>query len=150
MHVSLVSLWQWGWDFSKHTTLMCSYYLVLIWMSSFSPNNHPPVNITGTPCCVTHYTTLLQSSSKTCPSSSSSSFFSCFVQPLKVVNRKHPPRDDWNNMSSQGEQEGDRSSQDMDQDICIKVSWLKKPKCHDQEWSVSSGICWSGQFCQKN
>ncbi|KAM9352588.1 ATP-binding cassette sub-family C member 8 isoform 3-T3 [Symphorus nematophorus] len=42
--------------------------------------------------------------------------------PLKVVNRKRPPRDDWNNYSSQGDHEGDGPSQDMDQDICIKIT----------------------------
>ncbi|XP_073328263.1 ATP-binding cassette sub-family C member 8 [Pagrus major] len=42
--------------------------------------------------------------------------------PLKVVNRKRPPRDDWNNYSSQGDHEGDGPSQDMDQDICIKIN----------------------------
>ncbi|XP_010764262.1 ATP-binding cassette sub-family C member 8-like [Notothenia coriiceps] len=41
--------------------------------------------------------------------------------PLKVVNRKRPPRDDWNNYSSQGDHEGDGPYQDMDQDICIKI-----------------------------
>ncbi|XP_053175738.1 ATP-binding cassette sub-family C member 8 isoform X3 [Scomber japonicus] len=41
--------------------------------------------------------------------------------PLKVVNRKRPPRDDWDNYSSQGEHEGDRHSQNVDQDICIKI-----------------------------
>uniref|UniRef100_A0A8D3CLS0 ATP-binding cassette, sub-family C (CFTR/MRP), member 8 n=1 Tax=Scophthalmus maximus TaxID=52904 RepID=A0A8D3CLS0_SCOMX len=41
------------------------------------------------------------SSSKSLPSSSSSSL-SRHLQPLKVVNRKRPPRDDWNNYSSQG------------------------------------------------
>ncbi|XP_022610020.1 ATP-binding cassette sub-family C member 8 [Seriola dumerili] len=41
--------------------------------------------------------------------------------PLKVVNRKRPPRDDWNNYSSQGDHEGNRPSQDVDQDICIKI-----------------------------
>ncbi|KAK1887899.1 ATP-binding cassette sub-family C member 8 [Dissostichus eleginoides] len=38
-----------------------------------------------------------------------------------VVNRKRPPRDDWNNYSSQGDHEGDGPYQDMDQDICIKI-----------------------------
>nr|XP_046250632.1 ATP-binding cassette sub-family C member 8 isoform X1 [Scatophagus argus] len=42
--------------------------------------------------------------------------------PLKVVNRKRPPRDDWNNYSSQGDHEGDGSFQDMDEDICIKIT----------------------------
>ncbi|XP_027128685.1 ATP-binding cassette sub-family C member 8 isoform X2 [Larimichthys crocea] len=42
--------------------------------------------------------------------------------PLKVVNRKRPPRDDWNNYSSQGDHEGDRAPQIMDQDICIKIT----------------------------
>ncbi|XP_028263881.1 ATP-binding cassette sub-family C member 8 [Parambassis ranga] len=42
--------------------------------------------------------------------------------PLKVVNRKRPLRDDWNNYSSQGDQEGDGPSQDMDQDICIRIT----------------------------
>uniref|UniRef100_A0A7N8XKX3 ATP-binding cassette, sub-family C (CFTR/MRP), member 8 n=1 Tax=Mastacembelus armatus TaxID=205130 RepID=A0A7N8XKX3_9TELE len=42
--------------------------------------------------------------------------------PLKVVNRKRPPRDDWNNYSLQGDHEGDGPSQDVDQDICIKIT----------------------------
>ncbi|XP_044212635.1 ATP-binding cassette sub-family C member 8 isoform X2 [Thunnus albacares] len=42
--------------------------------------------------------------------------------PLKVVNRKRPPRDDWNNYDSQGDHEGDGPSQDVDQDICIKIT----------------------------
>ncbi|XP_061773746.1 ATP-binding cassette sub-family C member 8 isoform X1 [Nerophis ophidion] len=42
--------------------------------------------------------------------------------PLKVVNRKRPPRDDWNNYaSSQGDNEGDGPSLVVDQDICIKI-----------------------------
>uniref|UniRef100_A0A1A8ELT6 ATP-binding cassette, sub-family C (CFTR/MRP), member 8 n=1 Tax=Nothobranchius korthausae TaxID=1143690 RepID=A0A1A8ELT6_9TELE len=42
--------------------------------------------------------------------------------PLKVVNRKRPPRDEWNNYSSQGEQGSDGPSQDVDRDICIKIT----------------------------
>ncbi|XP_039989869.1 ATP-binding cassette sub-family C member 8 isoform X2 [Xiphias gladius] len=42
--------------------------------------------------------------------------------PLKVVNRKRPPRDDWNNYSSQGDHEGNGPSQDVDQDLCIKIT----------------------------
>uniref|UniRef100_A0A8C3B347 ATP-binding cassette, sub-family C (CFTR/MRP), member 8 n=1 Tax=Cyclopterus lumpus TaxID=8103 RepID=A0A8C3B347_CYCLU len=42
--------------------------------------------------------------------------------PLKVVNRKRPPRDDWKNYSSPGDLEGDGSYQDVDQDICIKIT----------------------------
>ncbi|XP_078024170.1 ATP-binding cassette sub-family C member 8 isoform X7 [Epinephelus lanceolatus] len=42
--------------------------------------------------------------------------------PLKVVNRKRPPRDDWNNYSSQGDHEGDGPYKDVDQDICIKIT----------------------------
>ncbi|XP_049431365.1 ATP-binding cassette sub-family C member 8 isoform X1 [Epinephelus fuscoguttatus] len=42
--------------------------------------------------------------------------------PLKVVNRKRPPRDDWNNYSSQGDREGDGPYKDVDQDICIKIT----------------------------
>ncbi|XP_016531543.1 ATP-binding cassette sub-family C member 8 isoform X4 [Poecilia formosa] len=61
------------------------------------------------------------SSSKPFPSSSSS-FLSRYFQPLKVVNRKRPPRDEWNNYSSQGDQEGDGPSQEVDQDICIKIT----------------------------
>uniref|UniRef100_A0A3Q2DNN8 ATP-binding cassette, sub-family C (CFTR/MRP), member 8 n=1 Tax=Cyprinodon variegatus TaxID=28743 RepID=A0A3Q2DNN8_CYPVA len=38
------------------------------------------------------------------------------------LNRKHPPRDEWNNYSSQGDQESDRLSQEMGQDICIKIT----------------------------
>ncbi|AWP08746.1 putative ATP-binding cassette sub-family C member 8-like [Scophthalmus maximus] len=41
--------------------------------------------------------------------------------PLKVVNRKRPPRDDWNNYSSQGGGEGDGASQGVDLDTCIKI-----------------------------
>uniref|UniRef100_A0A3B4XS68 ATP-binding cassette, sub-family C (CFTR/MRP), member 8 n=1 Tax=Seriola lalandi dorsalis TaxID=1841481 RepID=A0A3B4XS68_SERLL len=59
------------------------------------------------------------SSSKSFPSLSLS--LSRHLQPLKVVNRKRPPRDDWNNYSSQGDHEGNRPSQDVDQDICIKI-----------------------------
>lgn len=67
--------------------------------------------------------TVLQSSSKPLPSSSLSSL-SRRPQPLKVVNRKRPPRDDWNNYSTQGDHEADRASLGMDQDTCIKVrSW---------------------------
>ncbi|XP_024862290.1 ATP-binding cassette sub-family C member 8 isoform X3 [Kryptolebias marmoratus] len=61
------------------------------------------------------------SSSKPFPSSSSS-FFSRYLQPLKVVNRKHPPRDEWNNYSSQGDQEVDGPSQEVERDICIKIT----------------------------
>ncbi|XP_029289597.1 ATP-binding cassette sub-family C member 8 [Cottoperca gobio] len=42
--------------------------------------------------------------------------------PLKVVNRKRSPRDDWNNYSSQGDHKGDGPCQDVDQDICIKIT----------------------------
>uniref|UniRef100_A0AAQ4S6M8 ATP-binding cassette, sub-family C (CFTR/MRP), member 8 n=1 Tax=Gasterosteus aculeatus aculeatus TaxID=481459 RepID=A0AAQ4S6M8_GASAC len=42
--------------------------------------------------------------------------------PLKVVNRKHPPRDDWKNYNSPGDHEGDGPYQDMDQDICFKIT----------------------------
>ncbi|XP_056138601.1 ATP-binding cassette sub-family C member 8 isoform X2 [Lampris incognitus] len=42
--------------------------------------------------------------------------------PLKVVNRKRPPRDDWNNYSSRMNSPGDGQSQDVDQDICIKIT----------------------------
>uniref|UniRef100_A0A8C9X171 ATP-binding cassette, sub-family C (CFTR/MRP), member 8 n=1 Tax=Sander lucioperca TaxID=283035 RepID=A0A8C9X171_SANLU len=62
--------------------------------------------------------------SKSFPSSSSSSL-SRHLQPLKVVNRKRPPRDDWNNYSSQGDHEGNRPYQEVDQDICIKVRETK-------------------------
>ncbi|XP_034390986.1 ATP-binding cassette sub-family C member 8 isoform X1 [Cyclopterus lumpus] len=63
------------------------------------------------------------SSSKPLPSSSSSSSsLSRHLQPLKVVNRKRPPRDDWKNYSSPGDLEGDGSYQDVDQDICIKIT----------------------------
>nr|XP_043892068.1 ATP-binding cassette sub-family C member 8 isoform X1 [Solea senegalensis] len=61
------------------------------------------------------------SSLKSFPSSSSSSL-SGGHQPLKVVNRKRAPRDDWNNYSSAGDHEGDGPSQDMDHDICIKLT----------------------------
>ncbi|KAJ4937524.1 hypothetical protein JOQ06_002159 [Pogonophryne albipinna] len=60
-------------------------------------------------------------SSKLLTSSFSSSSSSRHLKPLKVVNRKRPPRDDWNNYSSQGDHEGDGPYQDMDQDICIKI-----------------------------
>ncbi|XP_026032292.1 ATP-binding cassette sub-family C member 8 isoform X5 [Astatotilapia calliptera] len=42
--------------------------------------------------------------------------------PLKVVNRKRPTRDDWKNYGSEGNHEGDGPFQDVDQDICIKIS----------------------------
>ncbi|XP_051808765.1 ATP-binding cassette sub-family C member 8 isoform X1 [Acanthochromis polyacanthus] len=42
--------------------------------------------------------------------------------PLKVVNRKRPPRDDWNNYSSQGDHKGDGAPQDVDQNTCIKIT----------------------------
>ncbi|XP_008409804.1 ATP-binding cassette sub-family C member 8 isoform X1 [Poecilia reticulata] len=61
------------------------------------------------------------SSSKPFPSSSSSFLSRCF-QPLKVVNRKRPPRDEWNNYRSQGDQEDDGPSQEVNQDICIKIT----------------------------
>ncbi|XP_028304304.1 ATP-binding cassette sub-family C member 8 isoform X2 [Gouania willdenowi] len=59
------------------------------------------------------------SSYKPPPSSSSLSW--CF-QPLKVVNRKRPPKEDWNNYSTQGDPEHDGLSQDIDQDNCIKIT----------------------------
>ncbi|XP_063336095.1 ATP-binding cassette sub-family C member 8 isoform X5 [Pelmatolapia mariae] len=62
------------------------------------------------------------SSSKPFPLSCSSSSLSRFFQPLKVVNRKRPSRDDWNNYGSEGNHEGDGPFQDVDQDICIKIS----------------------------
>ncbi|XP_047452289.1 ATP-binding cassette sub-family C member 8 isoform X2 [Mugil cephalus] len=68
------------------------------------------------------------SSSKPFPSSSSSSSSSStsvsrHLKPLKVVNRKRPPRDDdWNNFSSHGEPDGNGPSQDVHQDICIKIT----------------------------
>lgn len=83
--------------------------------------------------CTECYTTLLQSSSKPFPLSSSSSLSRRF-QPLKVVNRKRPPRDDWNNYSSQGDHEGDGPSQDVDQDICIKVRQIQGEKCTCQKY----------------
>ncbi|KAM4618404.1 ATP-binding cassette sub-family C member 8 isoform 2-T2 [Polymixia lowei] len=61
-------------------------------------------------------------SSKPLPPSSSSSSSSRRLQPLKVVNRKRPPRDDWNNYSSQRDSHGDGSFLDVDQDICIKIT----------------------------
>uniref|UniRef100_A0AAQ4PYK0 ATP-binding cassette, sub-family C (CFTR/MRP), member 8 n=1 Tax=Gasterosteus aculeatus aculeatus TaxID=481459 RepID=A0AAQ4PYK0_GASAC len=62
-------------------------------------------------------------SSKPLPSSSSSSSsLAQHRQPLKVVNRKHPPRDDWKNYNSPGDHEGDGPYQDMDQDICFKIT----------------------------
>ncbi|KAM3870280.1 ATP-binding cassette sub-family C member 8 [Diretmus argenteus] len=42
--------------------------------------------------------------------------------PLKVVNRKRPPRDDWNRYSSQRDHEGDGPFQDVDNNICIKIT----------------------------
>ncbi|XP_012780013.1 ATP-binding cassette sub-family C member 8 isoform X4 [Maylandia zebra] len=62
------------------------------------------------------------SSSKPFPLSCSSSSLSRFFQPLKVVNRKRPTRDDWKNYGSEGNHEGDGPFQDVDQDICIKIS----------------------------
>ncbi|XP_057692444.1 ATP-binding cassette sub-family C member 8 [Corythoichthys intestinalis] len=41
--------------------------------------------------------------------------------PLKVVNRKRPPRDDWNNYGLQGERQGDGPPPIVDQDVCIKI-----------------------------
>ncbi|XP_077372165.1 ATP-binding cassette sub-family C member 8 isoform X5 [Festucalex cinctus] len=41
--------------------------------------------------------------------------------PLKVVNRKRPPRDDWNNYRSHGDHEGDGPSPVVDEDVCIKI-----------------------------
>lgn len=67
--------------------------------------------------------TVLQSSSKPVPSSSLSSL-SRRLQPLKVVNRKRPPRDDWNNYSRQGDHEADGASLGVDEDTCIKVRRL--------------------------
>uniref|UniRef100_A0AAQ4Q825 ATP-binding cassette, sub-family C (CFTR/MRP), member 8 n=1 Tax=Gasterosteus aculeatus aculeatus TaxID=481459 RepID=A0AAQ4Q825_GASAC len=53
-------------------------------------------------------------------------FYTCISsKPLKVVNRKHPPRDDWKNYNSPGDHEGDGPYQDMDQDICFKVRKTK-------------------------
>lgn len=89
-----------------------------------APYHRRPDNITIFPFCnlvAWRYAPLLQSSSKPFPPPSSSSSLSRFLQPLKVVNRKRPPRDDWNNYSSQGDHEGDGPSQEMDQDTCIKV-----------------------------
>uniref|UniRef100_A0A3B4A347 Uncharacterized protein n=1 Tax=Periophthalmus magnuspinnatus TaxID=409849 RepID=A0A3B4A347_9GOBI len=43
------------------------------------------------------------------------------AQPLKVVNRKRPPRDDWNNFGSPGQCDGDGPSQDTDQDTLYVV-----------------------------
>uniref|UniRef100_A0A8C8DBL5 ATP-binding cassette, sub-family C (CFTR/MRP), member 8 n=1 Tax=Oryzias sinensis TaxID=183150 RepID=A0A8C8DBL5_9TELE len=57
----------------------------------------------------------------------SSSFLSRCLQPLKVVNRKRPARDDWNNFSPRGDQEADGVSQGVDQDTCIKVT-LQRPQ----------------------
>uniref|UniRef100_H2MPQ8 ATP-binding cassette, sub-family C (CFTR/MRP), member 8 n=1 Tax=Oryzias latipes TaxID=8090 RepID=H2MPQ8_ORYLA len=59
------------------------------------------------------------SSSESLPSSS---FLSRCLQPLKVVNRKRPARDDWNNFSPRGDQEADGVSQGVDQDTCIKIT----------------------------
>uniref|UniRef100_A0A3P9IMM9 ATP-binding cassette, sub-family C (CFTR/MRP), member 8 n=1 Tax=Oryzias latipes TaxID=8090 RepID=A0A3P9IMM9_ORYLA len=64
------------------------------------------------------------SSSESLPSSS---FLSRCLQPLKVVNRKRPARDDWNNFSPRGDQEADGVSQGVDQDTCIKVT-LQRPQ----------------------
>uniref|UniRef100_A0A669CWX1 ATP-binding cassette, sub-family C (CFTR/MRP), member 8 n=1 Tax=Oreochromis niloticus TaxID=8128 RepID=A0A669CWX1_ORENI len=68
------------------------------------------------------YQAVVRSSSKPFPLSCSSSSLSRFFQPLKVVNRKRPSRDDWNNYGSEGNHEGDGPFQDVDQDICIKIS----------------------------
>ncbi|XP_054632452.1 ATP-binding cassette sub-family C member 8 isoform X4 [Dunckerocampus dactyliophorus] len=44
------------------------------------------------------------------------------LQPLKVVNRKRPPRKDWNNYTlSEGDHEGDGPCPVVDQDVCIKI-----------------------------
>ncbi|KAK2918066.1 ATP-binding cassette sub-family C member 8 isoform X1 [Channa argus] len=42
--------------------------------------------------------------------------------PLKVVNRKRPPRDDWKNYSLQEDRDSDGPSLDIDQDTCIKIT----------------------------
>lgn len=102
----------------------CFIQSVLPCFECFLPPPHRlPINITVTPfvLCAECCTTLLQSSSKPFPPSSSSSL-SRHLKPLKVVNRKRPPRDDdWNNFSSQGDHEGNGPSHDVHQDICIKV-----------------------------
>lgn len=83
--------------------------------------------------CVWCYSTLLQSSSKPLPWSSSSSL-SRHLQPLKVVNRKRPLRDDWKNYSSPGGLEGDGGYQDVDQDICIKVRQTDSVSSSSTRW----------------
>ncbi|KAM9754739.1 ATP-binding cassette sub-family C member 8 isoform 1-T1 [Menidia menidia] len=60
------------------------------------------------------------SSSKPVPSSSFPSLAK-LLQPLKVVNRKRPPRDDWNSYT-QGEQDGQEPPHELDQNICIKIT----------------------------
>nr|XP_057931406.1 ATP-binding cassette sub-family C member 8 isoform X2 [Doryrhamphus excisus] len=53
--------------------------------------------------------------------------------PLKVVNRKRPPRKDWNNYPlSEGDHEGHGPSLVVDQDVCIQIcngyfSWTDGP-----------------------
>lgn len=42
------------------------------------------------------------------------------VKPLKVVNRKHPVREDWNSFALQSEQEDEPLTVE-DEDTCIKV-----------------------------
>uniref|UniRef100_A0A8C6UGM7 ATP-binding cassette, sub-family C (CFTR/MRP), member 8 n=1 Tax=Neogobius melanostomus TaxID=47308 RepID=A0A8C6UGM7_9GOBI len=42
--------------------------------------------------------------------------------PLKVVNRKRPPIDDWNNYGSPSQSNGDGPSQDTDLDTCIRIT----------------------------
>ncbi|XP_077453513.1 ATP-binding cassette sub-family C member 8 [Stigmatopora argus] len=41
--------------------------------------------------------------------------------PLKVVNRKRPPRDDWNNYGLQDERQAEAPQLMVDQDVCIKI-----------------------------
>ncbi|CAF95866.1 unnamed protein product, partial [Tetraodon nigroviridis] len=95
-----------------------SHFAVTV-IFSFSPPFRPSLARPSVPptCCDT---VPVQSSSKPFLSSAFSSL-SRHLQPLKVVNRKRPPRDDWNNYGSQGDH-GDGPSQDVDQDVCIKIS----------------------------
>ncbi|KAM9529299.1 ATP-binding cassette sub-family C member 8-like [Salvelinus alpinus] len=59
------------------------------------------------------------SNHKTIPSSTRNHNSKYQAVPLKVVNRKRHPRDDWNNYSYEG---GNPPPQEGDQDLCIRIS----------------------------
>ncbi|KAG7473782.1 hypothetical protein MATL_G00099570 [Megalops atlanticus] len=53
--------------------------------------------------------------------STSSSNHKYQAVPLKVVNRKHPTREDWNSYGSQRDREGDAPTA-QEEDVCIKIT----------------------------